>query len=106
MEAVQSQAPVRNGLSLKRVIRWIVILLVLVIGGFYGYRYWQHSQLYLSTDDAYVGANTAQVSAQVSGPVTRVYVQNNQEVKAGEALFDIDPSPFQLAVNKAQAQLA
>lgn len=93
-------------LSARRLVRWLVLLLVLVIAGFFAYRYWRHSQLFLSTDDAYVGANTVQVSAQVSGPVTRVYVQNNQHVKAGEPLFDIDPTPFQLAVNKAQAQLA
>jgi membrane fusion protein (multidrug efflux system) len=47
-----------------------------------------------------------QVSALVAGPVTGVYVKENQFVHRGDALFDVDPQPFQVAVDKARAQLA
>ncbi len=45
------------------------------------------------------------IAAQISGPVIKCYVENNQYVKAMDLLFEIDPKPFQLAVDNAQAQL-
>ncbi|UGV32063.1 HlyD family secretion protein [Halopseudomonas aestusnigri] len=61
---------------------------------------------YIETDNAYVRADKVPVSAQVSGTVVEVLVQENQMVDAGQPLFRIDPAPFEIAVNKAQAQLA
>ncbi|HSX19967.1 MAG TPA: HlyD family secretion protein [Gammaproteobacteria bacterium] len=60
---------------------------------------------YVYTDDAYVGANYVSVASQVSGVAVRVHVTNNQHVQAGDLLFEIEAAPFQIAVNKAQAQL-
>ncbi len=71
-----------------------------------GYGFMRYQALYPSTDDAYVQANIVNIAAQVTGPVSHIAVTNHQFVSAGQPLFDIDPTPFQLAVNKAQAQLA
>lgn len=60
---------------------------------------------YETTDDAYVGGNYISVAAQISGVAITVNVTNNQFVKAGDLLFSIDPAPFQISVNRAQAQL-
>ncbi|MFA6408748.1 MAG: HlyD family secretion protein [Gammaproteobacteria bacterium] len=60
---------------------------------------------YVSTDDAYVNANVVQVSARVSGRVTKISVQNNQYVTKGQLLFELDQSPFKVSLLKAQAQL-
>lgn len=60
---------------------------------------------YESTDDAYVGANYISVAAQVSGVAIQANVSNNQFVKKGDLLFVIDPTPFEIGVNRAQAQL-
>ncbi|HEX5421662.1 MAG TPA: HlyD family secretion protein [Gammaproteobacteria bacterium] len=90
----------------RRILKWLVVAAILVAAGIYAWRYWRHSQLYVSTDDAYVNANVVQIAAQVSGPVTELYVRNQQHVQAGDALFQIDPRPFQLALDAAQAQLA
>jgi membrane fusion protein (multidrug efflux system) len=86
-------------------LKWIIAAIVLVIAAFFGFRYWHESSLYESTDNAYVGANQVEVTAQITGPVTKVYVRDQQHVKAGDPLFDIDPANYQLAVQKAQAQL-
>lgn len=86
--------------------RWPLIIgavLVLAVGG---YLYWRHSTLYPSTDDAYVQAHVVHVAAQVSGPVARIFVRDQQPVSAGQTLFTIDPQPFALAVAQANAQLA
>jgi len=79
-------------------------LLALVILIWIGYSL--NAKRYASTDDAYVNANQIQVAPQVSGQVISLQVNNNQYVKQGDLLFQIDPSSYQMTVNKAQAQLA
>jgi len=87
------------------MLQWGVATIVVVAGLIAGILYWHHSRLYLSTDNAYVNANTVDMAAQVSGVVTALHVRNNQLVKSGDPLFEIDPRPFQAALDKAQAQL-
>lgn len=67
--------------------------------------FWIYNQFHISTDDAYVNANIVQISPQVTGRVVQLYVENNQHVKKGQPLFDIDPAPYQIAVDRAKAQL-
>ncbi len=67
--------------------------------------YFKHSEYYPSTDDAYVQANVIQVAAEVSGRVTEIFVKDHQAIKKGDLLFQIDTKPFELALQKAQAQL-
>ena len=86
-------------------LKWIIAAVVLVAAAFFGLRYWHESTLYESTDNAYVGANQVEVTAQITGTVIKVYVRDQQHVKAGDPLFDIDPANYQLAVSKAQAAL-
>src|SRR3954467_14630688 len=86
-------------------LKWIIAAIALVIAVIAGVRYWHQAALFESTDNAYVDANQVEVTAQITGPVTKVYVRDQQHVKAGEPLFDIDPANYQLAVSKAQAAL-
>jgi membrane fusion protein, multidrug efflux system len=58
-----------------------------------------------STDDAYVDADVIGIVAQVAGPVVNLPIVDNQEVSAGDLLFEIDPRPFQIAVDQARAAL-
>jgi membrane fusion protein (multidrug efflux system) len=60
---------------------------------------------YVSTDDAYLKANLVNVSAEVTGTVTRVNVRENQRVRRGEVLLQIDPAPYEVAVQQAEAAL-
>jgi multidrug resistance efflux pump len=57
------------------------------------------------TQQARGGAFVIPVAAEVSGRVVRVNVRNNQDVKAGEVIFQIDPQPYQIAVDRARADL-
>jgi membrane fusion protein (multidrug efflux system) len=105
--SVTHKAPAtrRDRISARKSAKWLLIAAVLLVAAVFGYRYWRHSQLYASTDNAYVNANLVEVAAQVSGAVTRIFVRDNQPVKAGDPLFDIDPEPYRVALEKAQAQL-
>ncbi|MBU0744038.1 MAG: HlyD family secretion protein [Gammaproteobacteria bacterium] len=86
-----------------QIILSIILVIGIVTGGIF---YWLHAQRYISTDNAYVNANIVKISAQVSGQVSNLNVQNNQFVNKGELLFELDPIPFQVAVDKEKAQLA
>jgi membrane fusion protein (multidrug efflux system) len=61
---------------------------------------------YASTDDAYLQAARVQISCNVSGRVIEKDVHDNQLVHTGDVLFRIDPRPFQIAIQDAEAQLA
>jgi len=99
-------APVRAGKSpRRRGIKWIIAAIVIVVAAIFGFRYWHEASLYVSTENAYVGANQVEIAAQVAGPVTKVYVRDQQPVKAGDPLFDIDPAAFELALARARPQL-
>lgn len=85
-------------------VRWILLALLLVatVGG--AFAYWEYSELYPSTDNAYTDSDIVRVSSEVSGPVVRVYVSNNEHVDQGQPLFDIDPAPYDAALREARAQ--
>jgi multidrug resistance efflux pump len=60
----------------------------------------------MSTDDAYVEADKVGISTDVSGIVKDIDVTENQNVTAGQTLYRLDPRPFQIALQSAQANLA
>lgn len=59
-----------------------------------------------STENAYINADVVNVASLVSGRVVAVHIKDNQHVHKGDALFDIDPEPFAIALERAQADLA
>ena len=88
--------------SLKTILMLIVPAL-LIVGGAY---YWLTSGGSVSTDDAQIKQDIVSVSAQVTGPVQHVYVRNGSKVRKGDVLFTIDPAPYQVALENAEAQLS
>jgi membrane fusion protein, multidrug efflux system len=80
-----------------------VVVIAAVIG--FGVHFWRQAQLFVSTDNAYVNADRIELAAQVSGPVTAIHIQDQQPVKKGDVLIELDPQPYQLAVDAAEAQL-
>jgi membrane fusion protein (multidrug efflux system) len=71
-----------------------------------GVAYWAHSRHFVQTDDAQIDGNISNVSPKVSGNVSAVYVVENQLVKEGDVLADIDPVDLQIAVDQARAAVA
>lgn len=77
------------------------IIILLCFGGIY----WLYNQRYVSTDDAYINANIVEIASRVSGQIAHINIENNQFVKQGDLLFQIDPEPFKVAATKARAQV-
>jgi membrane fusion protein (multidrug efflux system) len=67
--------------------------------------FWLYSRTYESTDDAQVDGHLNGITARIDGDVKAVYVEENQSVKAGDVLVELDPRDFEVAVEQAQAQL-
>jgi membrane fusion protein (multidrug efflux system) len=88
----------RRKSRLKKIAPLAVILIA--VGALL---WWLHSRQYEETDDAQVDAHIGQISSRVSGYVTNVYVEDNQEVQAGQLLVEIDPKDYQVALARAQA---
>src|SRR5205085_6354795 len=76
--------------------------IVLLVGGYF----WLTSGRYVTTDNAYVQQDKVSIAPEVGGRITEVHVRENQQVKQGELLFRIDPQPFRIALEQAEAQIA
>lgn len=87
----------------RRALLMLSIPLLIAIAGVY---LWLASGNSVSTDNAAVKQDIVSVSAQVNGPVIEVAVKNGVEVKRGQLLFRVDPAPFRVALEQAEAQLA
>ena len=80
----------------------VVLLIGLVSGG----RYWLYARSHESTDDAFIEGHIVQISPKVSGYVAKVYVDDNQQVKAGDLLVEIDARDYEVRLQQARAALA
>jgi membrane fusion protein, multidrug efflux system len=81
----------------------VVLPLAAVIGGV---AFYLNGGRYVTTDDAYVGAQKVLITPDISGKIEKVVVREGQRVNEGDTLFEIDPVPFRLALQQAQANLA
>ncbi|MEJ2119682.1 MAG: HlyD family secretion protein [Alphaproteobacteria bacterium] len=107
-EAAVSEAPAvetppqrKLGQRLRRPLLVLGPLLVLLAGGYF----YVTGGRYVSTENAYIRARKVAISAQISGPIVAINVKENPAVKKGEVLFSIDPEPFRVAVQRAEAQM-
>jgi membrane fusion protein, multidrug efflux system len=89
----------------RKLIKWGIAGLVLIAAILAGIFYWNESQHYATTDNAYINANRIDIASQVSGPIVAIHVRDQQQVKKGDLLVEIDQRPYQIAVDSAQAQL-
>jgi membrane fusion protein (multidrug efflux system) len=89
----------------KRPAFLAVAASLLIAGAIIGVRYWLHARAHESTDDAFIEGHIIQISPKVSGYVAKVYVQDNQEVKAGDLIVELDARDYQARLDQAKAAL-
>jgi membrane fusion protein, multidrug efflux system len=83
----------------------LLVLLVLAVGAVSPF-VWSYLQSYESTDDAQIDGHIDPLSSRIDGTVIQVHAENNDRVKAGELLVEIDPRDYQVAAENADANLA
>ena len=99
-EAAKQQRPDRK--RLRMILLLVVPLIALLIGA----SIYLMGGRYISTDNAYVGAQKVLITPDVSGKIVHIAVKEGQHVNPGDELFSLDPEPYRLAWQEAQAKLA
>jgi membrane fusion protein (multidrug efflux system) len=100
-QQVEATAPTKSSGKKRAIIGSIAAVIALA-----GTGYWLYERQFEETDDAQIDANISNISPRVSGTVTAVHVIENQRVKAGDVLAELDPRDLQVAVELAKAQVA
>ncbi|MFM2237084.1 MAG: hypothetical protein RL209_1118 [Pseudomonadota bacterium] len=99
---VKSDAPAKPGRFARLALLGSVPLLL--VGG--ATAYYLANDHYVSTDNAYVQQDKVSISAEVGGRIIDVAVHENDVVNAGDLLFRIDPAPYRIAIEQADAAIA
>jgi membrane fusion protein, multidrug efflux system len=104
------QQPGNNG---KKKKAFLIVGVVVAIGLVAGYFYSGYRKTHVSTDDAFIDGNIHTIAAKIYGTVKEIYVTDNQPVKQGDLLLEIDPADYTVryreassAVNAEKAKLA
>ncbi len=98
----QSQAPPDPVKKTRTLLLGGLILIVLAVAGFL---WWSYTNTYESTDDAQVDGHLNPIGSRIAGTVKAVYVEDNQFVKAGQPLVDLDTTDAEITLAQSQAQL-
>jgi membrane fusion protein (multidrug efflux system) len=104
--SAQHAPPATPRKALGRRVASIVLPLVLIASGGYGYYWWTVGRFIVSTDDAYVGADNTTLAAKVSGYVVAVEAGDNAVVKAGAVIARLDDGDYRLAERAAEDAIA
>jgi membrane fusion protein (multidrug efflux system) len=92
--------------ALRRYRRFLLLVVLPLVAVIAGVIFYLNGGRYVTTDDAYVGAQKVLITPDISGKIEKVVVREGQRVNEGDVLFEIDPVPFRLAVDQAKATLA
>jgi membrane fusion protein (multidrug efflux system) len=88
----------------KRLRRPLMVAVPIVVAAI-GASMYLAQEPFVSTDDAFVRAAKVTINARVSGQAVEIAVRDNERVRQGQVLFRIDPEPYQIAVDQAEARL-
>jgi membrane fusion protein (multidrug efflux system) len=98
-------APAKPRSRLRPILMAGAGLVAIATVGWYGYDYWTVGRFHVSTDDAYVQADSVTIAPKVSGYLSEVLVQDNETVKAGQVLARIDDRDYKVALDEAKANV-
>lgn len=104
-EDVRPAPPARRPLY-RRPVFMLAAAVVLVAAVVYGFRYWTYASTHESTDDAFIDGRIVQVAPKVSGHVVKLHVRENQEVREGDLIAELDARDFEARLDAARAALA
>src|SRR5580693_1373001 len=95
-----------NKFNFRKLLMTGAAVAVLAGASWYGWDYWTVGQYLVSTDDAYVKADSTTIAPKVSGYLQEVLAKDNQRVKAGQVLARIDDRDYRVALDQAMADVA
>jgi len=84
--------------GMRRYRRFLLLVVLPLVALMAGVTFYLNGGRYVTTDDAYVGAQKVLITPDISGKIISVAVKEGQQVSTGDVMFQIDPVPFRLAV--------
>lgn len=105
LDEVDGEIDAKQGKTLRERLRRPLMVGVPLLAAGIGLVWYLAGEAYVSTDNAFVRAAKVTINARVSGQAVMIAVSDNERVKQGQVLFRIDPEPYQLAVDQAEARL-
>jgi len=91
--------------GMRRYRRFLLLVVLPLVALVAGLTFYLNGGRYVTTDDAYVGAQKVLITPDVAGKIISVAVKEGQQVSTGDIMFQIDPVPFRLALAQARAKL-
>ena len=105
-QAAETEAPAKAARPSRQRLRLVLLVVLPALAALIGFGFYLSGGRYVSTDNAYVGAQRVLITPDVSGKIVHVAVIEGQHVNPGDELFTLDAEPYRLAVQQAQAKLA
>ncbi len=102
MEETEPQKTKANNNS-KKKLGLVVLMVVVIIGAVSLFFYLGYKATHITTDDAYVDGSIHSIASKVTGTVTNIYIKDNQAVKKGDLLLEIDQADYRVKVNEASS---
>ncbi len=94
-----------NGNNGKKKKAFLIVGVIVFIGLVGAYFYSGYRKTHISTDDAFIDGNVHTIAARISGTVKNIYVNDNQHVKQGELLLEIDPADYSVRYREASSSV-
>src|SRR5215510_3435084 len=101
---LKNPTPPRDYVELRKFVRKVLALIIVAGAVVITLYVWSMTERYPRTDDAAARANVVGIAPRVSGQTIKLNVQDNQAVKKGDVLFEIDPEDYRLVLEKAKAE--
>jgi membrane fusion protein (multidrug efflux system) len=96
-------AEAQNGSDHKKKKAMMVVAVIVIIGLIAGYFYTGYRRTHISTDDAFIEGNIHIIASKINGTVKEIHVADNQRVKQGDLLLEIDPADYNLKLREASS---
>jgi len=105
-QPAETEASAKAARPSRQRLRLVLLVVLPALAALIGFGFYLSGGRYVSTDNAYVGAQRVLITPDVSGKIVHVAVIEGQHVNPGDELFTLDAEPYRLAVQQAQAKLA
>ncbi|MEA5471697.1 HlyD family secretion protein [Spirulina sp. 06S082] len=96
---------VKSGKPYGRILLWVLGLLLLAMGGYWGDRWWKFQQTHVTTENAEIRGYVSPISAEIPATVQEILVKAGDSVKAGQVLLRLEDKDLQLKIQEAEAAL-
>ena len=96
----------QNGNNQKKKKAFLIVGIIVAIGLISGWFYTSYSKTHVATDDAFIDGNIHTIAAKINGTVKNIYVNDNQSVKAGDLLVEIDPADYNARLREASSSVS